>query len=438
MSPKIPPDIIGGVAAGVAVLLVLIIVYRYLLRICRPNEILIFSGRKHKTEDGRVVGYRVVFGGRGVRIPVVETVHQMDVSLISVPIAVQGAYSEGGIPLNVHAIANIKVSTDRRFVGNAIERFLGMPPREIARVVKETLEGHLRGVLATLTPEELNEDRLKFARQLESSAGPDLEKLGLELDTLKIQHVADERNYLESIGRQRIAEILRTAEVAESDSVRAAEQAEAAARARGEVAMMNAQASVQRKQNELRQIKAEVDAEARAEEVRAEAAGQQARAEAELALQKIRGELEQLRLEAEVTIPAEVDAQVRELFAAGQAATIAADGDAMARSLADVASAWRDSGGRAMDMFVLQNLDAIFNDVASAAKRVTVGEVNLIDGGDGKTLPAYASSYPATMASLLEQVTRTLGIDIAKVITGSPSQPTRAASANGDGHPVRS
>ncbi|MBA3451685.1 MAG: flotillin family protein, partial [Deltaproteobacteria bacterium] len=273
---KIPPEILGGVGAGVAVLLVLIIL-RYLLRICRPNEILIFSGRKHKTPDGRTVGYRVVFGGRGMRIPVVESVHEMDVSLISVPMQVQGAYSEGGIPLNVHAIANIKVSTDRRFVGNAIERFLGMGRNEIARVVKETLEGHLRGVCATLTPEEINQDRLKFARQLEQSAGPDLEKMGLELDVLKIQHIADDRNYLESIGRQRIAEILRTAEVAESDAVRLAEQAEAGARARGEVAMTNAQAAVQRKQNELRQIKAEVDGEAGSEENRAEAAGQQAR-----------------------------------------------------------------------------------------------------------------------------------------------------------------
>jgi flotillin len=399
----IPPEILGGVAAGFAVLLVLTVIYRYLLRICRPNEILIFSGRKHKTSDGRSVGYRVVFGGRGVRIPVVETVDRMDVSLISVPIAVQGAYSEGGIPLNVHAIANIKVSTDRRFIGNAIERF----------------EGHLRGVLATMTPEELNQDRLKFARQLEESAKPDLEKLGLELDVLKIQHIADDRNYLESIGRQRIAEILMTAEVAESDATREAEQAEARARARGEIAMTNAQAMLQRKQNELRQIKAEVEAEARGEEVRAEAAGQQARAEAELELQKIRGDLEQLRLEAEVTIPAEVEAQMRELFAAGQAAQITADGEAMSQSLAVVAGAWRDSGGKAMDMFVLQHLDQIFGDVAKAAQRVKVGSVNLIDGGDGKTLPAYTSAYPAMMASLLQQVTATLGIDIAKVITGS-------------------
>lgn len=426
MKLNIPPEIVGGVAAGIAVLLLLLVIYRYLLRICRPNEILIFSGRKHKTSDGRTVGYRVVFGGRGMRVPVVETVHQMDVSLISVPMAVTGAYSEGGIPLTVHAIANIKVSTDRRFVGNAIERFLGMGRAEIARVVKETLEGHLRGVCATLTPEEINQDRLKFARQLEQSAGPDLEKLGLELDVLKIQHIADDRNYLESIGRQRIAEILRTAEVAESDAVRQAEQAEAGARARGEVAMTNAQAAVQRKQNELRQIKAEVDGEARSEEVRAEAAGQQARAEADLELQKMRGELEQLRLEAEVTIPADVDAQVRELMAAGLAAPIAADGEAMARSLSEVAGAWRDSGGKAMDMFVLQHLDAIFGDVAKAAQRIKVGEVNLIDGGDGKTIPAYAASYPATMGKLLEQVTATLGVDIAKVITGNPTTGSRS------------
>jgi flotillin len=423
---RIPPEITGGIAAGIAVLLVLMVVYRYLLRICRPNEILIFSGRKHTTSDGRNVGYRVVFGGRGVRVPVVETVHRMDVSLISVPIAVQGAYSEGGIPLNVHAIANIKVSTDRKFIGNAIERFLGKDRNEIARVVKETLEGHLRGVLATLTPEELNEDRLKFSRQLEASSGPDLEKLGLELDVLKIQHVSDDRNYLESIGRQRIAEILRSAEVSESDAARLAEQSEAAARARGEVALTNAKATVQRKANEVRQIKAEVDAEARGEEVRAEAAGQQARAEAELALQQIRGELEQLRLQAEVTIPAEVDAQVKELAAAGQAASIAADGEAMAASLAEVASAWHDSGGRAMDMFVLQHLDQIFGDVAKAAGRIKIGEVNLIDGGDGKTIPSYAAAYPATMAALFEQVSKTLGVDIAKVITG-----TNAAAGRG-------
>ena len=88
---KIPPEILGGVAAGGAVLLFLLICYRYLLKIGRPNEILLVSGRSHKGHDGLVVGYRVVFGGRGMRVPLLETVQRMDVSLISVPISVEGA-----------------------------------------------------------------------------------------------------------------------------------------------------------------------------------------------------------------------------------------------------------------------------------------------------------------------------------------------------------
>ena len=117
-----------------------------------------------------------------------------------------------------------------------------------------------------------------------------------------------------------------------------------------------------------------------------------------------------------------IDQQVRELFAAGSAAPIAADGEAMSASLAEVSAAWRESGGRAMDMFVLQHLDQIFGDVADAAKRLKVAQVNLIDGGDGKTIPAYAAAYPATMSALLEQVQKTLGVDIAKVVTGQSGE----------------
>ncbi len=422
---KIPGPVLAGIAGALALVIILTLVFSQLLYICRPNEILIFSGRRQVTTDGREVGFRVVFGGRGFRMPLVESVTRMNVSLISVTMSVSGAYSEGGIPLTLNAIANVKISTDPRFMGNAIERFLGVGRDQVARVAKDTLEGHLRGVLAAMTPEEVNEDRLKFAKHLEASCGPDLEKLGLHLDTLKIQHVADDRNYLQSIGRQRIAEILRGAEIAESDAVRAAQEQEAAAAARGQVATTNAQGAVARKQNQLRQIKGELDGAAKAEEAKAEASAQQARAVAELELQQMRGELEQLRLEAEVTIPAEIDRQVRELFAAGQAAPIAADGEAMSLSLAEVTAAWRESGGRAMDMFVLQHLDAIFGEVAKAAGRIKVREVNIMDAGDGAMVAAYASSYPQTVSALLDQVTRTLGIDVARVIAGDSTTPSR-------------
>jgi flotillin len=303
-------------------------------------------------------------------------------------------------------------------VNNAIERFLGRGREEIAQVAKETLEGHLRGVLATMTPEEVNEDRLKFADVLQDEAEQDLRKLGLHLDTLKIQHVADNSNYLDSIGRKRIAEILRTAEVAESDAIRTAQEAEAEAHARGEVAKTQARATVQKKQNELRRIRAELDAEARSEEERAVAAAQAARSEAEKELQQIRGELEQLRLQADVTIPAEMARKVRELEEAGNAAPLLEDGRAQAQTLALMAEAWRETRGKAMDMYVLQNLDEIFAQVAKAADALQAREVNLVDGGDGKTMPAYMSAYPATVGALLSTVSDTLGVDITGILTG--------------------
>ena len=84
--------ILFGVALALAVLLTLVFIVKNLLYICRPNEILIFSGRKHRTPDGREIGFRVVHGGRGVRVPIVEEVVRMDVSNISVNMQVNGEY----------------------------------------------------------------------------------------------------------------------------------------------------------------------------------------------------------------------------------------------------------------------------------------------------------------------------------------------------------
>jgi flotillin len=310
---------------------------------------------------------------------------------------------------------------------------LGRGRDEISRVSKETLEGHLRGVLATMTPEEVNEDRLKFASRLTEEAEMDLQKLGLHLDTLKVQHVADDRNYLESIGRKRIAEVIRAAEVAESDAERLARESEAAAEARGAVAKTNAQANVLKKKNELREINAELNAVANSEEERAKAAAHEARAIAEKELQEIRGELEQLRLSAEVTIPAETARAVRELDAAGDAAQIEADGKASAEALRAVAEAWSATEGQALEMYVLQNIDGIFGQVVSAAGNMKVREVNLVDSGDGNTMPAYASAYPATVAALMDQVNSTLGVDIKNILGGGgPKLPTPELSAASD------
>src|SRR5262245_50811983 len=168
------------VLSGGAVVLgsVLIAILRRFIYICRPNEIVIFSGRKHRLPDGSVAGYKVLRRGWGLRMPLLETVASMDMRLFMVEVHVQNAYSKGGIPLAVDAIANVKISGNPNLVRNAVERFLAMNTQQIAVVARQTLEGVLREVLAQLTPEEVNESRLKFADSLRASAKDDFDKLG--------------------------------------------------------------------------------------------------------------------------------------------------------------------------------------------------------------------------------------------------------------------
>jgi flotillin len=171
--------------------IVLSMVLTRFLYICQPNEVLVFSGGQ-RASVGRKVGYRIIKGGRALRIPLLETVDSMDLTNMPIEVAVQGAYSKGGIPVNVHGIANVKVAGEQPVLDNAIERFLGVDRGRHHGDREGHAGGNLRGVLATLTPEELNEDKIKFAQSLLAEAEDDLRRLGLELDTLKIQDVSDD------------------------------------------------------------------------------------------------------------------------------------------------------------------------------------------------------------------------------------------------------
>lgn len=410
----------GLVLAGIILVVVLFLigVVKSMLQICPPNEVLIFSGRRRRLADGSTRGFRTVLGGRGFRVPIIETVSRMSVNTLEVPIAIRSAYSKGGIPLNVDAIANVKISSDAEVIGNAIERFLGRDENEIRRVAKETLEGHLRGVLAKLTPEEINEDRLKFADELSSESELDLKKLGIHLDTFKIQHVSDDKQYLDSIGREAIANVIRDAEIAESNATREAEQAEAESRSRSNVIKANVDANVSKMVNELRKVQAELDAQVRAEEERTLAAAREARAKAEQELQLVRMELETIRLQSDQILPAEAAQRAQQFKARGDAAILRESGVATSQALEMMSTAWREAGDSAMTIYLIEDFEKILASAAQGVAKVKVGSLNMIDGGDGKVLSSYISSYPAMLSSIFESVTQSTGIDIQKSISG--------------------
>ena len=407
---------LGGI--GLGVLLTMVYVVKSLIVICLPNEMVVVTGRKRITADGREVGYRVLNGGRTLRIPIIERVSRIDLTTIPIEVEIRNAYSKGGIPLIVQGIANVKVSGREPVSYNAVERLLNKPFDEVMQIAKDTLEGNLRGVLATLTPEEVNEDRLKFAQQLMEEADEDLKKLGLELDTLKIQNVTDEVKYLDSIGRQKTAEILKLARVAEANRTSEAEQTEAAAHQAAQVAKIQADLKIAEETNRLRVRRAELEAEALARESEAAVSGEKARVVAEQALQQERIGLEQRRLEADVLLPARAEKEASEQRAKGVAASITEDGRARMFVLEQMILLYQKAGNEAERIFILNMLPELIREITRSVENIDIEKMTVIDSGGGGGVANAASQFPEAIIKLTEQIETATGINILSRLGG--------------------
>ena len=280
-----------GAGALVVVLLLAIITIQRLIVIVPPNAAAVITGRKRAITDGSTVGYRSVIGGRTLRVPVVEKVDYLPLETVKLEVNVRNAFSRGGIPLNVDAVANVKIASEPESVfNNAVERLLGKTEKELMALAQETLMGNLRGVLATLTPEEVNEDRLTFAQRLTEEAADDLSQLGFRLDVLKIQNVSDEVGYLDAIGRAQTAEILKQAQVAEAERNAETRQRQADARRQAEIAEAQAEADIEEIKASARMraevAEAERDADTRQKQAEARRLAEIAEAEATAAVKE--------------------------------------------------------------------------------------------------------------------------------------------------------
>ena len=384
--------IVGG--SIVAALLVIFGIVRSNLKICQPNEVLIFSGRRRRLSDGSKVGYRFIKGGRGFRIPIIEQVARIRLNTIPLDLTVQNAYSKGGIPLTVRAIANVKVASNESELANAVERLLGKDPYEIQTIAKETLEGNLRGVLATLTPEELL-----------SEADNDLNALGLQLDTMKIQSVEDDAGYLDAIGRQQSAHIIAAARVAEAEK-----------REEARLAETDADKKIEQAENDLRILKAQLSAKSTAEEARIDVAGEVAAAQArqELALEEIK--LAEKRQRAEIIVAAEAERQAKEEIAKGNAARIFEDGNAEVEVLRQKLELWQEAGSNAERLFLIQMLPDILKQVVQTVDNLSIDKLTVVDSGSGKGVPSVFNQIAGSTPALLESLKASTGIDIAAML----------------------
>ncbi len=353
----------------IAVLIALMLISRNYIKVS-PNQAAVISGRKRKLSDGSTAGYRLVRGGATLVFPFLEKVEFLDLNVITVPLATQRAYTVQGVPVSVKAVANVKIKGDDTSLRSAAERFLGMPQAQFHQLVFQTLEGHLRAILGTLTVEEINNDRQSFAMKLTTEAAGDLEKMGIGLDALTIQEISDEEGYLDALGKRRTAEVKRDAEIGQAEANRDSKIKASQALQEGEKVRLETEALIAQSTRETEIQKAQVQAEIESERAKSLQAGPLADAKApqqvtveEVRVEKVRTqeqiavqEQEVLRkekeLEATVVKQAEADRRASVLRAQGlqESAILEAEGRKQAQiaiAEADAQTLEREGQGRA-------------------------------------------------------------------------------------------
>lgn len=385
-----------AVAAGSAFALVL----KRLYYICQPSEVLIFAGRRSQTSSGRTVGYRLVKGGSSIRLPVFEEVMRMDLSNMIIDLKVEKAYSKGGVPLNVTGVANIKVSGNEPGIHNAIERLLGKSQEQIQRIAKETLEGNLRGVMASLTPEQLNEDKITFARTLLEEAEDDLQKLGLVLDTLQIQNISDDVRYLDSIGRKQQVELLRDSRIAEAEASADSAVKQAENYRKTSLRCLDKDLALATADSQKRIKNAITQREAVCAEVIADVGSELARAKAELPVQEERIKKVIQQLEADVIAPAEANSEKAISVAKGEAASILEQGRSQAEGLQELVESLKKSGNDAKRIYLLQKFESLLETLAGTIPEIQIEELTLVGERDGHV--------GLSLATLLQQLKQNL------------------------------
>ncbi|MGD9182222.1 MAG: SPFH domain-containing protein [Desulfobacterales bacterium] len=407
-----------GIWIGAVVIAALIILafIKANLRICHPNELLVFSGRKRKLKDGTEVGYRVIKGGRGLKIPIIESVTRLPLTIIPIDIELTGALTNGLIPVNIEAMANVKIAgSEEEGLSNALERFLGKNLTDISAVAKENLEGSLRGVLATLTPEEANTNRLAFAEKVVQQARDDLSRLGLVLDTFKIKHLSDNEGYLDAIGRKKNAEVRRDAEIAEANAQAESRQVAAEAKKIGSVAEAEANVNIVEAENKLRIKRADLDTEARRFEAKATVAGDIARVEEEQKLEAQRVAKNKAKYEADVVVPAQTEKEAMVLKAIGQAASIVEDGKATAEAVRVMRQEWEKEDTR--ELFLIQQLPDILDKVTRVVSdNLAIDKVTILDSGNGNGMPTYVKGVAGSIVAIMEQVKNATGLDLPEIL----------------------
>jgi flotillin len=239
--------IIIGIAVVSIIIAVIAIIAVYAARYKRvpPDKAMVVYGRR--VDKAGKKGYRVLTGGGKFIIPIIEGIEFLPLDVRTLVLSVTDIVTDvktSGAKVNIKSVAQIKIASDPVSLDTAAEQLLHKSDPAINEIATKTLEGHVRGICATMTIEAINSDRDKVSELVQNMAAKDLRNMGIEIRSFVISDLEDERGYLDALGRKRTAEVIRDARIGEAWANREATIREAEAARDGEKANSEAEAKV--------------------------------------------------------------------------------------------------------------------------------------------------------------------------------------------------
>jgi len=207
---------IGGSGAGFAILVTIIIVFGLIALIMAARQYRRCPSNRVLVVYGKIGGERTakcLHGGGVLVIPLVQDYAYLSLEPITIDIELTSALSKKNIRVNVPSTFTIGISTQPDIMNNAAERLLGLREQEIASQARDIILGQMRLVIATLSIEEINQDREKFLDLVNKNVNFELNKIGLEMINVNIRDITDESGYIEALGKKAAAEAINQAKI---------------------------------------------------------------------------------------------------------------------------------------------------------------------------------------------------------------------------------
>lgn len=223
-----------------------------------PNEVLVISGGRRR-KDGQA--FRIVRGGGTFVFPAIERVDMLSMEVMTIDVVTHRVYTVQGVPITVDGVAQVSIDPTDTAIRTAAQLFLSKTEDEIRNVALQTLEGHLRAILGTLTVEEVYRDRDAFAQQVQEVSSGDMAAMGLRIISFTIRDIQDDQGYLDALGQKRTAEVKRDAAIGQAEAARDATIKSAQARQEGETAKYVAETRIAESQKTYAVQKAAYDQE---------------------------------------------------------------------------------------------------------------------------------------------------------------------------------